>query len=104
MTLAISAALPGAQPDQALGLELPERGIDLPVALVPEVTDARCRFLPDVVAGHRVEAQHPQNRERRGPRAADHISKRYISIRYKSRAESVPLPRACDPRPALTSR
>ena len=64
----------GAAPGEALSGEASERRIDLPVALAPEVADARGRLLPDVVARHRHEAQHAEDRVRRGFGACVHIS------------------------------
>src|SRR6266850_4343715 len=53
-------------PRPAAGLELVKRGIDLTVALAPEIFRVGRQLLPDLVPRHRRHAEEPQDRVGRG--------------------------------------
>src|SRR5437773_12087966 len=57
--------------------ELVERGIDLTVALAPEIFRVGRQLLPDLVSGHRRHAEEPENRVGRGS-VSRHVSEVYI--------------------------
>src|SRR5262245_47469787 len=51
----------GLAADQALGLEPPQHGVDLPEALVPEVAGDLADLPADVVAGPRPQTEQPED-------------------------------------------
>src|SRR5207247_10809063 len=75
--------------DQLPGRQAGEDGIDLPVALAPEVGHAALDPLLEVVARSRAQGQHPQHRVLGRARLACHISIRYTSTIYSQGAAHV---------------
>src|SRR5262249_19715351 len=63
LAIGLAALLLTPSLGQPLGGEPIQDRIDLPVALVPEVSDRSLDELLDVVAGHRAEAQHAEDRK-----------------------------------------
>src|SRR5437879_5287008 len=63
VTVGLAALLFAPPRGEALGGQPIQDRVDLPVALVPEVGDRALDQLLDVVARHRAEAQHPEDRE-----------------------------------------
>src|SRR5438128_3167934 len=63
VTVGLAALLFAPPRGEALGGQPIQDRVDLPVALVPEGRDRGLDQLLDVVARHRAEAQHPEDRE-----------------------------------------
>ena len=64
--------------EQSIGGELVQGGVDLTIALVPEISDRPADELAEVVTGHRSEAEKSEQGELRLAGAGDHITKIYI--------------------------